>query len=55
VSGYILSADADFDLDGIWEYIAADNIEAANRWSESCSMRLNPSRKHQGWATNAKT
>jgi plasmid stabilization system protein ParE len=32
VSGYVLSADADFDLDEIWEYIAADNIEAADRW-----------------------
>jgi plasmid stabilization system protein ParE len=25
VSGYVLSADADFDLDEIWEYIAADH------------------------------
>jgi plasmid stabilization system protein ParE len=25
VSGYILSVDADFDLDEIWEYIAADH------------------------------
>src|ERR1017187_5584774 len=24
--------DVDFDLDEIWEYIAADNIEAADRW-----------------------
>jgi toxin ParE1/3/4 len=34
VSGYILSVDADFDLDDIWEYIAADNIEAADQWIE---------------------
>jgi len=32
VNGYVLSADADFDLDEIWEYIAADNIDAADRW-----------------------
>jgi plasmid stabilization system protein ParE len=32
VSGYVLSVDADFDLDDIWEYIAADNIDAADRW-----------------------
>jgi plasmid stabilization system protein ParE len=32
VNGYVLSADADFDLDAIWEYIAADNIAAADRW-----------------------
>jgi plasmid stabilization system protein ParE len=30
VSGYILSVDADLDLDDIWEYIAADNIDAAD-------------------------
>ena len=27
MSGYILSVDADFDLDDIWEYIAADRRE----------------------------
>jgi plasmid stabilization system protein ParE len=32
VSGYILGADADRDLDEIWEYIAAGNIAAADRW-----------------------
>jgi plasmid stabilization system protein ParE len=34
VSGYVLSPDADLDLEGIWDYIAADNIEAADRWIE---------------------
>ena len=34
MSGYILSVDADFDLDDIWEYIAADNLGAADRWIE---------------------
>jgi toxin ParE1/3/4 len=33
-SGYILSVDADLDLDEIWEYIAADNIDAADHWIE---------------------
>jgi plasmid stabilization system protein ParE len=32
VSGYVLGVDADFDLDDIWEFIAADNIDAADRW-----------------------
>ena len=32
MSGYILSAAVEFDLDEIWEYIAADNIDAADRW-----------------------
>ena len=29
---YILSEDADRDLDDIWDYIAADNVDAADRW-----------------------
>jgi antitoxin ParD1/3/4/toxin ParE1/3/4 len=32
VSAYVLSREADFDLDEIWEYIALDNIDAADRW-----------------------
>jgi len=31
MTGYVLSADADLDLDEIWEYIAADSIDAADR------------------------
>jgi plasmid stabilization system protein ParE len=29
---YALSTEAEPDLDEIWEYIAHDNIEAADRW-----------------------
>ena len=29
---YILSEDAALDLDGIWEFIAEDSIDAADRW-----------------------
>ena len=32
MTGYVLGADSEFDLDEIWEYIAADNIEAADHW-----------------------
>ena len=32
MSAYTLSADADLDLDEIWEYIAADNLDAADLW-----------------------
>ena len=32
MTGYVLSAAVEFDLDEIWEYIAADNIDAADRW-----------------------
>ncbi len=34
MNGYTFSLDADFDLDEIWEYIAADNIDAADHWIE---------------------
>jgi plasmid stabilization system protein ParE len=29
--GYVLSKEAELDLDEIWEYIAHDNIDAADR------------------------
>jgi plasmid stabilization system protein ParE len=32
VSKYVLTPEADQDLDDIWEYIAQDDIEAADRW-----------------------
>jgi antitoxin ParD1/3/4/toxin ParE1/3/4 len=32
VSNYILGPDAALDLDDIWEYIAADRIDAADQW-----------------------
>lgn len=32
MSGYVLSTDADLDLNDIWEYIARDNTEAADHW-----------------------
>jgi len=32
VSDYVLSSDAELDLDDIWEYVAGDSIDAADRW-----------------------
>jgi antitoxin ParD1/3/4/toxin ParE1/3/4 len=32
VSGYVLGADAVRDLNAVWEYIAADSVDAADRW-----------------------
>jgi plasmid stabilization system protein ParE len=32
VTVYVLSVDAELDLDQIWEYIAEDNLDAADRW-----------------------
>ncbi len=33
MSGYVLSEDAVLDLDAIWDFIAQDNIAAADRWT----------------------
>jgi plasmid stabilization system protein ParE len=32
MNAYVLSEDADLDLNDIWEYIARDSIDAADRW-----------------------
>jgi len=32
MKGYVLSTGAELDLEEIWEYIALDNIRAADRW-----------------------
>lgn len=29
---YVLSGAAELDLEAIWEYIAEDNVDAADRW-----------------------
>jgi plasmid stabilization system protein ParE len=34
VSSYVLGTDAALDLEDIWEYIARDNIDTAERWIE---------------------
>jgi len=32
VTGYVLSPAAEQDLTEFWDYIAADSVEAADRW-----------------------
>jgi len=32
VRKYVLGAAAELDLDAIWEYIAEDSVDAADRW-----------------------
>jgi plasmid stabilization system protein ParE len=34
MSDYVLGIDAAADLDDVWEYIAADNPDAADHWTE---------------------
>ena len=33
MTGYIVGEEASYDLDAIWEYIAQDSIDAADRWT----------------------
>jgi plasmid stabilization system protein ParE len=54
VSGYVLSADAEFDLDAIWEYIAADNIATADRWVVNLFESFEASDKHLALTTVAR-
>jgi plasmid stabilization system protein ParE len=32
MKAYVLSAEAELDLDEIWDFIAQDSIDAADRW-----------------------
>jgi plasmid stabilization system protein ParE len=34
MSRYVLGVDAELDLEQIWDYIAEDNIDAADGWIE---------------------
>jgi plasmid stabilization system protein ParE len=34
MSGYVLSVEAEHDLEEIWDWIAQDSIDAADRWIE---------------------
>ena len=34
MSGFVLAAAAELDLNDIWDYIAADSPDAADRWIE---------------------
>jgi plasmid stabilization system protein ParE len=54
VSGYVLSADAELDLDEIWEYIAADSLDAADRWIGKLFDAFETLGKHREWATGAR-
>lgn len=55
MSGYAFHPEAFADVDEIWEYIAEDNIDAADRYSPT-STRLSPrSRHHRRSDTDAQT
>ena len=41
MSQFILSPEANRDLDEIWEYIAEDSIDAADRWLAKLEKAIN--------------
>jgi len=43
MSGFVLHPQAYADLDEIWEYIAIDNLDAADRVREESTKRSIPS------------
>ncbi len=47
MSGYALHPDAFADLDEIWEYIAQDNIDAADRVSQTSTPSFARWRPHR--------
>jgi plasmid stabilization system protein ParE len=52
MSKYVLTREADKDLADIWEYIAQDNLDAADRWDtrlrDACaSLARNPGIGHK--------
>jgi len=52
VKEYVLSKGAELDLNEIWEYIAQDNLDAADRWVEKLfeafeSLVRNPGLGHK--------
>jgi len=55
VSGYILSPDADQDLTDIWDYIAADSIDAADRWIEKLFDAFESLAQHPSLGTSGRT
>jgi len=52
---YVLSTDAELDLDEIWEYIALDNIRAADRWVKKRLTLSTDWRETREWGTREKT
>ena len=55
MSGYVLGVDADFDPDDIWEYIAADSIDAADRWVAKLFDAFEALGRTPGMVTGVKT
>jgi antitoxin ParD1/3/4/toxin ParE1/3/4 len=48
MTGYVLAEAAALDLDTIWEYIAQDNVPAADRWIDKLFEAFESIASHPG-------
>jgi plasmid stabilization system protein ParE len=54
MNDYVLGVEAAADLNEIWDYIAQDAIDAADRWIQSFFVLLRRWRRFQEWGMRAK-
>ena len=56
MSAYVLGPDADLDLNDIWEYIAVDSVDTADRWVDKLFNAFEAlARELPAWGTGVKT
>jgi len=48
MSGYVISREADSDLDDLWDYIAADSVDAADRLTAKLMDAFEALARHPG-------
>jgi plasmid stabilization system protein ParE len=52
---YVLGTGVAQDLEAIWDYIAQDNVDAADRWMDKLFGAFESLAETHGWVTSAKT
>ena len=56
MSAYVLGPDADLDLNDIWENIAVDSVDTADRWVDKLFNAFEAlARELPAWGTGVKT
>ena len=55
MSAYVLGPDADLDLNDIWEYIAVDSVDTADRWVDKLFNAFEALARTPGMGTGVKT
>jgi plasmid stabilization system protein ParE len=55
MSRFVLSAEAELELNEIWQFIAQDNLDAADRWIQKLFAAFETLAHAPEWGTNART